>query len=190
MSLNYSYLNWGGHAGRLALEMWPDKAGLRPDGIFDYDTWEKSKGTMELPLGLPARKAMRDALRTLRRMAKFYGGGLELVCVNNYDDPARLPDYREPQKTATGSVLFCSFCGRGDEEVSLMIRGSDVPVPGREEAASVAPPVRISICICDDCVRVCRGVIAEYKRDPGRGYDHKKGGTAGTGPARNHKAKP
>ena len=189
MSLMYSYLNYGEHEGRLALEMWPDKAGVNPGGTFDYEAWEKGKGIMELPLGLPAREAMRDALRALRGMAKFYGG-LELVCVNNYDHPARFPDYKKPKKNATGSVLFCSFCGKGDEEVSLMIQGAHVPIPGREDFASVAPPARLTVCICDDYIQICRGVIAEHKRDPGHNYDQKKGGTAGTGPARNHQANP
>ena len=41
--------------------------------------------------------------------------------------------------------MFCSFCGKSRSQVSKLIAGPD------------------GVCICDECVRTCRGMIeGEY----------------------------
>lgn len=46
-------------------------------------------------------------------------------------------------------VLYCSFCGKADYEVGLLIAG----------------PASL---ICDGCVEACVEIIAEHRQEPSR----------------------
>jgi hypothetical protein len=67
---------------------------------------------------------------------------MELESHNGYEDWLTKLIAKGPQ----GSAPFCSFCGKGKDEVGTMIQGP-------------------SVYICDGCVSVCQEIIAKERRD-------------------------
>ena len=73
----------------------------------------------------------------------------------------------------SATQLRCTFCGAMEEEREILIQGSDVETsitvlqrsgPKNRKRKKVVVPFTVQIVICDQCVRVCRIVIAEHKR--------------------------
>ncbi len=60
----------------------------------------------------------------------------------------------ETQTEATPRVYHCTFCGKGGDAVERMIAG---------------PPARGGSVICNECVDLCNGIIAEARANEARG---------------------
>lgn len=90
MKLIYTFINWGKHKGKFAIEVWPEDGGVMPDGTWDDEAWEDSKSWIEPKEGADLRIALKEAMRGLRIVAKECGG-LEFMTCNDITDPSRLP---------------------------------------------------------------------------------------------------
>ena len=83
-------VNWAEYKGRFCIEVWPEGAGVMPDGSFDVDAWEDAKVIIAPKPGANVRTAFYEAMSGLRKVAKNYGG-LRLVDPTDTTNPARLP---------------------------------------------------------------------------------------------------
>lgn len=88
--LEYMFVNWAEYKGKFCIEVWPEGAGVMPDGSFDVDAWEDSKTFIEPKPGVNVRTAFYEAMSGLRKVAKNYGG-LRLIDLTDTTNPARLP---------------------------------------------------------------------------------------------------
>ena len=61
-----------------------------PDGSWDYEAWEESKSFIEPKEGADLRIALKEAMGTLRKVAKEFGG-LGFLSRVDSTDPSRLP---------------------------------------------------------------------------------------------------
>lgn len=88
--LIYTFINWGEHLGKFAIEAWPDDAGVTTDGTWDNEAWEESKFFIEPKEGADLRIALTQAMRALRKVSREFGG-LEFMGCVDITNPSRLP---------------------------------------------------------------------------------------------------
>lgn len=88
--LEYCLVNWAEHKGKFCIEVWPEGAGVMPDGSFDIDAWEASKVFIAPKPGENIRTAFYEGMSGLRKVAKHYGG-LRFIDPTDTTNPARLP---------------------------------------------------------------------------------------------------
>ena len=60
-----------------------------------------------------------------------------------------MPDSDEPKSPADGNGLKCSFCGKAQPRVDMLIAGSGVP----------------GVAICIECIDLCNEIIEDARTD-------------------------
>lgn len=86
---------------------------------------------------------------------------------------------------------MCWFCGRAEKDCDYLMQSPLRPVVFNLSAkategfatGTISLEGKAHAYICEDCARTSRSMIAEERRDPGRGYENRKGGAAANNPA-------
>jgi hypothetical protein len=101
---------------------------------------------------LEVQKSREDAAARVRVLyAQTEAGRAEIE-----NTQRSLPPFA-PLATSPDKLLYCSFCGKGQDEVRTLIAGPSA------RCGCCGKPISAAFYVCDECIELCSGIINDSR---------------------------